>query len=80
MLTRENRELLAFEEAYPRHTGQKADLILYRFDMSPARYYQRLRWLATQRSAVEAFPAVCNRVNRRMARKREERAALLELL
>lgn len=80
MLTPENRALLAFEEAYPRHTGQKADLILYKFEMPASRYYQRLRWLATQRDAVEAFPQVCSRVSRRMERKREQREALLELL
>ena len=80
MLTPENRALLEFEEAYPRHTGKKADLILHRFDLMPSRYYQRLRWLAHQPDAVAAYPQLCARLQRLHRRRVEQREALLALL
>lgn len=70
MLTQENEALLRFEEAYPRHTDKKADLILFKFEMLPSRYYQRLRWLCTQPDAVAAHPQVCSRMAVEVARDR----------
>jgi hypothetical protein len=71
MLTHADVELLEFEETHPRHTGLKADAIRHRLQITPTRYYQRLRWLAGQRAALDAYPRVCARVQRSVDRRRE---------
>jgi Protein of unknown function (DUF3263) len=72
MLTHDDVRLLEFEEAHPRFTDLKADAIVHRLGMSPSRYYQRLSHLAKQRDAMERYPGVCSRVNRREERRREQ--------
>jgi hypothetical protein len=79
MLSRQNRELLQFEEDHPSNTGKKKDLILFAFAMSAPQYYARLRYLATQQDAVEAFPMVCKRLQRQMRTRALQREALLDL-
>jgi hypothetical protein len=79
MLTDTDLAILAFEEANPRHTGQKADAIRTTLGLTSARYYARLRRLTREPSAVARFPQLCQRVQRLTERGRAERAVLTRL-
>ncbi len=76
MLTKTERQILAFEARHPRHTGLKRDLIRATFDLSPARYFQILGVLVNDREAVEADPILCRRIQNRVRRDRAKREAL----
>jgi hypothetical protein len=79
MLTSEDVALLDFEEAHPRHTGQKAEAIRQTFELTSTRYYARLRRLTRQQDAVAGYPQLCARVQRQTARGQAERALLTRM-
>ena len=61
MLTTHQRQLLQFEDERPRHYPSKSEDIRRRFNISTTRYYQLIRHLVRQPSAVAEFPQLCNR-------------------
>jgi hypothetical protein len=73
MLTQADIKLLDFEEAYPRHTGLKVDQIRHRLGMSAQRYYERLGWLSGRQEAIDLYPRVCARAQRRAKERRLQR-------
>jgi len=76
MLTHQDIRLLEFEDTHPRRTGLKNDAILHRLGMSPARYYQRLEFLARQQAVIDRWPRIADRIGRRAQRRQQERAQL----
>lgn len=75
-LTHLEVRLLEFEEAHPRHTGLKVDLIVHRLGMSPSRYYDQLRRLARDPRVRDRYPRIAARIERAEDRRRRTRAAL----
>ena len=71
MLTHQDIRLLEFEERNPKHTPAKVDVIRNRLGMSPARYYERLAWLARRREVADGYPRVVARVERRASGRHE---------
>ena len=56
--------MLAFEKQRWKYAGSKDDAIRNLFDMSATRYYQRLGAIIDLPEAVEAEPALVNRLRR----------------
>lgn len=63
-MTDDERELLLFEEQYPRDDRQKEAAIRGRFAMSWVRYQQRLLQLVARGDVLAAFPVVVHQVHR----------------
>lgn len=59
-----DRELLAFEAAHPRHTGDKEEAIRAELGVTPARYYQLLDRAIAKPSALEVDPMLVHRHQR----------------
>lgn len=55
-------ELFAFENAHPRHTSRKEELIHIQMRVKPARYYQLLRRAAMSLDGWQLDPQLCRRV------------------
>jgi hypothetical protein len=72
-------DLLAFEDRWGKHTGNKEEAIRRELDLTPARYYQLLGRVIDTRQALEAHPQLVNRLQRirdeRRAQRAERRAA-----
>lgn len=73
-LTAQDQDLLAFEEAWPRHSGAKEEAIRRELRMTPARYYQLLGRLVDTQSALAHDPLLVGRL-RRIREDREARRA-----
>ena len=73
-LDEDERELLAFEAAHPRHSARKDDAIRRRFGRSSAQYYQLLGALIERPAALAYDPVLVSRLRR----VREARAQLRE--
>lgn len=58
-------ELLDFEEAWPRWSGQKDEAIRARFDVTPARYFQILHRTIDTAEALAERPLLVHRLRRR---------------
>ena len=63
-LTDRDRALLAFEEAWPRHSGAKEEAIRRELGVSPARYYQVLGRLVDTQTALAHDPLLVGRLRR----------------
>ena len=66
-LSDRDRRILAFERAWwdrvgAHHVGPKQDAIRAEFEMSPARYYQRLNRLLATPAALALDPVLVNRL------------------
>ncbi len=59
------RELLDFEEAWPRWSGRKDEAIRARFDVTPARYFQILHRTIDTPEALAERPLLVHRLRRR---------------
>jgi hypothetical protein len=71
MLTHQDIRLLEFEERNPQHTPAKMDVVRNRIGMSPARYYERLEWLARRPEVRDGYPRIVARVQRRAQLRRD---------
>ncbi|RBP66363.1 uncharacterized protein DUF3263 [Brevibacterium sanguinis] len=58
------RKVLDFEKRHPKYNGAKDDAIRQEFDMSATAYYQILNQLLDSPDALEAEPALINRLRR----------------
>ena len=61
----DTKELLDFEDAWPRWSGRKDEAIRTRFDIPPARYFQVLHQRIDTAEALEAHPMLVRRLQRR---------------
>ncbi|WP_404474880.1 DUF3263 domain-containing protein [Microbacterium aerolatum] len=59
--------LLAFEHAWPRHTGRKETAIRRELGITPARYYVLLHRAARSRAGIAADPITARRIRDRAA-------------
>lgn len=60
-------ELLDFEAAHPKWTGEKDELCVSQLGLRPARYYVLLHRAVQTREALEHDPMTTHRVMRRLA-------------
>ncbi|MEX8058553.1 DUF3263 domain-containing protein [Microbacterium sp. 16-032] len=68
------RELLDFEEAWPRWSGRKDEAIRARFGVTPARYFQMLHRVLDTEDALTERPMLVLRLRRlRDAAAQEQR-------
>jgi hypothetical protein len=72
-LTQRDRDILEFERTWWTLGGPKEALILERFELSGARYYELLGELLESDEAYEADPLVVRRLRRLRERRRRER-------
>jgi len=61
----DTKELLDFEDAWPRWSGRKDEAIRARFAVPPARYFQVLNQRIDTAEALEANPMLVLRLRRR---------------
>lgn len=61
--------LLAFEHAWPRHTGHKEEQIRRELGITPARYYQLLGRAAESREGMATHPITARVVRSRSAHR-----------
>lgn len=61
--------LLAFESAWPRHTGTKDLAIRAELGITPARFYQLLARAAKTAEGIAADPITARRVRERSVRR-----------
>ncbi len=65
--------LLAFEEAWPRHSGAKEELISARLRVSAAQYYLRVSRLLASEGALAYDPMLVRRLRRIQEQRLAER-------
>lgn len=68
-----DRAILDFEGSWWTLPGPKEAAIKARFDLSPARYYQRLNELLDSADAMAYYPLVVLRLRRSRDRRRRQR-------
>lgn len=66
-------ELLAFEEHWGAHTGQKEEAIRRDLHLAPARYYQLLGRIIDTTEALQSHPMLVHRLHRVRDEQRERR-------
>lgn len=74
-LSDRDRDILAFEARWPRHSGAKEEAIRATLGLAPARYYQLLGRLIDSSDALAHDPLLVNRL-RRIRDERVDRRAL----
>jgi hypothetical protein len=67
-------DLLAFEERWGEHTGDKEEAIRRELGETPSRYYQLLARTIDTREALELNPMLVRRLRRIRDERRAERA------
>lgn len=72
-LTDRDREILDFERSWWSHGGPKETLVLERFELSAARYYEVLNQLIDSDEAYRHDPLVVRRLRRMRERRRRSR-------
>ncbi len=72
-LTDRDRAILDFERSWWTQPGSKAASIRDRLQLSPARYYEILRFLLTAPEAADYDPLLVRRLRRRQAGRRRAR-------
>jgi hypothetical protein len=75
MISDRDRELLEFEETWSGSTMRKLDQVRRLFDLSGARYIQRILHLCDQVDVEREFPQLVRRIHERSARQTSTRAA-----
>jgi hypothetical protein len=63
-MTDDDRSILAFEDAHPKHTGAKQLQIVETWGLSAPRYYQRVHALIKSPEAAPEFPMLAERIGR----------------
>ncbi len=74
-LSRQEREILAFERQWWKYAGAKEQAVRELFDMSATRYYQVLNALVDKPEALAADPMLVKRLRRLRAARQRARAA-----
>lgn len=74
-LTREEREILAFERQWWQFPGTKEKAIREMFSLSPTRYYQVLNALIDNPLSLEEDPLLVRRLRRLRASRQKTRSA-----
>ncbi len=67
--------ILAFENEWWHHAGNKERVIQDRFGLSPTRYYQRLNRLLNEPEALAQQPTLVNRLLRLRDAREQRRTA-----
>jgi hypothetical protein len=75
LLSRREREILAFERQWWRYAGAKEQAIRDLFDMSATRYYQVLNALIDRPEALVADPMLVKRLRRLRTERQRQRSA-----
>jgi hypothetical protein len=75
VLSRRDREILAFERQWWKYAGAKEQAIRELFDMSATRYYQVLNALIDTPAALAADPMLVKRLRRLRASRQRQRSA-----
>jgi hypothetical protein len=75
VLSRRDREILAFERQWWKYAGAKEQAIRDLFDMSATRYYQVLNALIDSPDALAADPMLVKRLRRLRASRQRARSA-----
>ncbi|MDP9239898.1 MAG: DUF3263 domain-containing protein [Actinomycetota bacterium] len=75
LMSRREREILAFERQWWRYAGAKEQAIRDLFDMSATRYYQVLNALIDRPEALIADPMLVKRLRRLRAERQRQRSA-----
>jgi hypothetical protein len=75
LLSRREREILAFERQWWRYAGAKEQAIRDLFDMSATRYYQVLNALIDRPEALVADPMLVKRLRRLRSERQRQRSA-----
>ncbi|GAA2776966.1 DUF3263 domain-containing protein [Saccharopolyspora taberi] len=70
-----DRAILAFENEWWHHAGNKERVIQERFGLSPNRYYQRLNRLLDQPEALAQQPSLVKRLLRLRDEREQRRSA-----
>lgn len=68
------KAMLAFEDRWRRHTARKEEAIRNEFDLSRARYYQRLNALIDSPAALKHDAILVHRMQRKRAARATARA------
>lgn len=74
-LTRQEREILAFERQWWQYAGAKERAIRELFSMSSTRYYQLLNRLLDTERALRADPMLVKRLRKTRAIRKRKRGA-----
>ncbi|RIJ78176.1 DUF3263 domain-containing protein [Nakamurella silvestris] len=74
-LTREEREILAFERQWWQFPGTKEKAIREMFSLSPTRYYQVLNALIDNPASLAEDPLLVRRLRRLRASRQKTRSA-----
>ncbi|PZS25476.1 MAG: DUF3263 domain-containing protein [Pseudonocardiales bacterium] len=75
LMSRREREILAFERQWWRYAGAKEQAIRDLFDMSATRYYQVLNALIDRPDALVADPMLVKRLRRLRSERQRQRSA-----
>ncbi len=75
LLSRREREILAFERQWWRYAGAKEQAVRDLFDMSATRYYQVLNALIDRPAALVADPMLVKRLRRLRSERQRHRSA-----
>ncbi|MEP6698061.1 MAG: DUF3263 domain-containing protein [Pseudonocardiales bacterium] len=75
LMSRRDREILAFERQWWRYAGAKEQAIRDLFDMSATRYYQVLNALIDRPEALVADPMLVKRLRRLRTERQKQRSA-----
>jgi len=75
VLSRREREILAFERQWWKYAGAKEQAIRELFDMSATRYYQLLNILIDRPEALAEDPMLIKRLRRLRSSRQRARAA-----
>jgi hypothetical protein len=80
MISDEDRELLEFENSYAGPPLRKLDQVRRLFDVTGARYIQRILALCNQPDVEREYPQLVHRTLARVDRQREQRNTRLSML
>ena len=75
LLSRRDRDILAFERQWWQYAGAKEQAIREMFDLSPTRYYQVLNAIIDNPAALAEDPLLVRRLRRLRTSRQKSRSA-----
>jgi hypothetical protein len=75
LLSRRDRDILAFERQWWKYAGAKEQAIREMFDLSPTRYYQVLNAIIDNPAALAEDPLLVRRLRRLRTSRQKSRSA-----
>jgi hypothetical protein len=75
VLSRRDRDILAFERQWWKYAGAKEQAIREMFDLSPTRYYQVLNAIIDNPAALAEDPLLVRRLRRLRTSRQKSRSA-----